>query len=613
MSAGSGSMRHPDRSGSPLWLTVSLTVAVGVALGIAGRTSAQGRLTPQVGFAAGFGIAVLAMIGLPSLSMRMVARVLLFVSAVALVRFGVLTGSLASGGQLLLAWLVAAVTVLVLADRAGTDAHAPLQTSPPSERTSRPGSTARTTGAVALVVILAAVVLAPLLLPYVGKAAEPGRGATLDPAAGGASSLRASDSLDMTSRPDLTDQVVFTVDTDRATFWRGQTFDVWDGTRWTRSDPRFTTLASFDTPRLAPDDLGARGSDLVKQRFRIEADFADVLYAVPTAVHVDTDRPVRQRADGTLLAAPLGRGATYSIISRRTVLTAERLRAVQGKIPASVAEQYAQPPVTTDRVRKIATQITAGAPTQYDKVLAIEAWMGKRVEYSLDAPLAPKGVDVVDHFLFDAEQGWCEQIASSLVVLARQNGIPARLVTGYVPGDHDAVTGVFTVRERDAHAWAEVWFPEVGWVPFDPTANVPLAGADTSKPTVAQWLGDHLVVILLGAAAIVVLVGPVRALVRRLLARRAARPHGWVAMADARLTKLGADARVERPPHQTAAAYGLVLSEHLGDDRLALVGQVIDDSQYAPSPPGAELQAEVDAILDEVAAAVRDDRVPTSA
>ena len=85
--------------------------------------------------------------------------------------------------------------------------------------------------------------------------------------------------------------------------------------------------------------------------------------------------------------------------------------------------------------------MTAGATTTFDKVRAIEDWMGAHTEYSLNAPLSPPNVDVVDDFLFRSRIGWCEQIASSLVVLARSVGIPARLVTGFVPGTQDALTG----------------------------------------------------------------------------------------------------------------------------------------------------------------------------
>lgn len=594
---------HPDRIASPAWLTWSLSVSVSVATAVAARSALLDRLEPSSGFLLGFGLGMLAMVGLPSLSIRLLARMLVLLSALGLVRFGLITGSISTGGQSLLLWVVAAAFSLVLSDRVSTETAAPLRDVSAGAGSSRPASTFRSAAAVAGVVLLVAIVLTPLLLPFIGRAAEPGQGATLRSTESDSAIMRSTDSLDMTSRPELTDEVVFTVDTDRATFWRGQTFDRWDGRTWTRSDGRFLPLAGPDTPQLAADDLGARGSDVVEQRFKMMAPYNDVLYAAPTAVELDVDRPVRQRADGTLVSAPLGRGATYSVTSRRTPLSPERLRAVTGEVPAAVRDQYAQPPVTTDRVRAAATEVTAGAENQYDEVLALQRWMGDRVEYSLDAPLAPEGVDVVDHFLFDAEAGWCEQIASSLVVLARANGIPARLVTGYVPEDHDPVTGLYTVRQRDAHAWAEIWFPEVGWVPFDPTADVPLAGNDQADATIAEWIQDHLVVIGLAIGALVLLAGPVRLLVRRVRARRAARPVTWAGAAARRLDVLGKGVDRPRRPDETAAAYARALARRYRDPRLADVGRAIDEATFAPHPPTEEQQAQVDAVLAQVAAA----------
>ncbi|MGN6692918.1 MAG: transglutaminaseTgpA domain-containing protein [Aquihabitans sp.] len=593
---------HPDRVASPAWLTWSLAVSVSTATAVAIQSALSDRIDPGSGFVLGFGLGMLAMVGLRSVSIRLLARMLVFVSALGLIRFGLITGSISTGGQGLLLWVVAAAFSLVLSDRVSNEAVAPLRSAAPEATPGRPLRTFRSAAVVAGIVLLVAVVLTPLLLPHIGRAAEPGEGATLNPTESDSSIMRSTDTLDMTSRPELTDQVVFTVDTDRATFWRGQTFDVWDGRSWTRSDPRFLPLAGPDTPQLAADDLGARGSDVVEQRFKMVAPYNDVIYAAPTAVELNVDRPMRQRADGTLVSAPLGRGAAYTVTSRRTPLSPERLRTVTGAIPAAVREQYAQPPVTTDRVRTAATEITAGATNQYDEILAIQKWMGNRVEYSLDAPLAPEGVDVVDHFLFDAEQGWCEQIASSLVVLARANGIPARLVTGYVPGDHDPLTGLYTVRERDAHAWAEVWFPEVGWVPFDPTADVPLAGNDTSEDTVTEWLRNHAVVIGLAIGATVLLVGPVRLLVRRIRARRAARPVGWAATADRQLDALGRRADRPRRADETATAYARALALRYREPRLDDVGRTIDEATYSSRPPAAERQQDADAVLAQVAA-----------
>ena len=193
-------------------------------------------------------------------------------------------------------------------------------------------------------------------------------------------------------------------------------------------------------------------------------------------------------------------------------------------------------------------QITASAPTTYDKIRAIEAWLGAHVRYSIDAPLAPHGVDVVDDFLFRSRLGWCEQVASSLVVMARSVGIPARLATGFVPGTRDALTGQFTVRERDAHAWAEIYFPGVGWQPFDPTASVPLAGDTSTNGSWLQTARHHAVEFGLIAVALVLAVVAAPDVLARARRRRARRRSSWAAR---RLRALGA--------HRSAGRDGRVL------------------------------------------------------
>ena len=90
--------------------------------------------------------------------------------------------------------------------------------------------------------------------------------------------------------------------------------------------------------------------------------------------------------------------------------------------------------------------------------------------YTLDVPLA--GRNEVDDFLFDRKQGYCEHFSSAYVVLMRAAGIPARVVTGYAGGYRNPIGGYWLVLRSDAHAWAEIWLPERGWVRVDPTAAV---------------------------------------------------------------------------------------------------------------------------------------------
>ena len=269
-----------DRVDLPWWTTTAIAIASGLALGIAGRAGAQGQLTPTTAGLAGVGVGALAVVGLPSFSIALVARLVLMVSAAVLVRFGVFGDALAGAGQVLVGWVVAAVAVLVLTDRASAGGRS-LEGSDAPPGASGPGSAARTVVVVAAVVVLASAVAAPLLLPHVGEPTAPGSGPSLDPFAGGPAPLRASDSLDMASRPDLTDEVVLTIEADRPSFWRGQTFDTWDGRRWSRSAPDLTLLDEPGVVRPAVGDLGVRGDVELVQRVRIEAAFAEDQQSFP--------------------------------------------------------------------------------------------------------------------------------------------------------------------------------------------------------------------------------------------------------------------------------------------------------------------------------------------
>lgn len=591
---------HPDRRKlSPIRLGV-LTVATAVATGVAGfvvasRTGIDGN----VAFLVGAALAVVLVLTMRSVSVRLTAQVLTLVSAAGMVRFGLLGGrAIGPGSASLVAWMVAVVVVLVLSDRLATDSQPELRA---ASRASGPAPLARAAILVTLAISLFAVLVGPAvqrrLSPPSAEGAAPSGGISGD---GGATQMRSTGELDMTTRPRLSNRIVLTVDANRPSFWRGETFDRWDGRRWTRSQHDRFPLVPGGEVQTDPDDLGARGSDVLRQRIRVEAPYADLLYAAPSAVRVQARQTILQRGDGALTAPiqPMGRGATYTVTSRRVPTSPDRLRTATGVDPQAITDLFAQAPVATDRVAEAAHRVTRGIDDRYGKVLALERWMGRRTTYSLDAPLSPTGVDVVDHFLFVSRRGWCEQVASSLVVLARLNGIPARLVTGYAPGDRDPITGQFTVREKDAHAWAEIWFPTVGWVDFDPTAHVPLAGQDGGEPTVVQWLNDHLVAVAAGLLLLAVAAVPGARLVR-LAVRRWRRPEPtWATSATVRLERIGAKAGRPRAPAESATVYGAALGHTLDDDRLATVGRVLDDAVFAPVPPTDDDRELVAATLD---------------
>ncbi len=298
-------------------------------------------------------------------------------------------------------------------------------------------------------------------------------------------------------RGDLGSEIVMRVRAPEPAFWRGQTFTEFDGRTWTVSpdlgQPQDGPV--IDVPATVGDAIGSQvPSDEFIQTYFVEQDLPNVVFAAPRPVQVIFDGSLWTRPDGALRSdVTLTRGSVYTVISERVRVDADILRAQGdlGEFFAGFREMaggeldpfLAMPESTTQRTIDLATTLRAPGQSTYDTILAYEAWLGANTEYDLDAPVPADGADAVDDFLFESQLGFCEQIATTLTIMLRSQGVPARLATGYVPGERDRVSGVWNVRGSDAHAWVEVWFPQTGWQAFDPTAEVPLA-ADAGNGTV---------------------------------------------------------------------------------------------------------------------------------
>lgn len=308
-----------------------------------------------------------------------------------------------------------------------------------------------------------------------------------------------SDTLDTNVRGDLGDTVVMRVRADRPDFWRGQTFAEFDGRMWHAERQRAVALGGphVDVPPAFGDvrrvGIGryALDAEPFVQTYFLEQDLPNVLFHAYRPAEVVVDAEVWARADGALRASSvLPAGSVYTVVSDRRPVTAAWLRRsgdVGSRLSPAGVEAFAAylevPASTSEETRALAEQLSEGVSTTYDLVRTYEAWIEANITYDLDAPVPGDGEDAVHELLFGSRRGFCEQIASALVVMLRTQGVPARLATGYAPGRRDPVAGVWEVRSSDAHAWAEVWFPEVGWQAFDPTAGVPLSG-DTDPSTI---------------------------------------------------------------------------------------------------------------------------------
>lgn len=252
-------------------------------------------------------------------------------------------------------------------------------------------------------------------------------------------------------------------------YWRALTYDLYTGRSWRsrRTDSQRYPAESQARQGSAPHSI------VLGQRVEMLAAETSVLHAAGEIISVDRQFSVARRKSGDVFAVTAETDRTYRALSLVPVPDEATLRAAGGRYPAWVTNRFLQlPSDLPGRVRTLALELTATQETPYDRALAIERYL-RQIPYTLDVERAPRGRDLVDFFLFDERRGYCDYYASAMTVLARAAGIPSRVAIGYARGTLDPQRGGYLVTEAEAHSWVELYFPGVGWVPFEPTAARP--------------------------------------------------------------------------------------------------------------------------------------------
>jgi transglutaminase-like putative cysteine protease len=278
-------------------------------------------------------------------------------------------------------------------------------------------------------------------------------------------------------RPELSREIALRVQVRGARpgeglYWRGQTFATYTGRGW----GEFASAPDRGPTRL---DLGPGQPwtsfqpplrRTILAAVQVEEATRAVLYAAGEPVSVDRPYQAALRAPGELIALSAPGGPDrYAVLGAVADPSPTALAAAERPYEADIVAAYLQlPEGLPPSLAEYAAELTANARTPYDKALAIESAL-RRLPYTLDVPTPPKERELVSWFLFDLRQGYCDYFATAMVVLARLSGVPARLAVGYAPGLYDAQTDRYVVTEMDAHSWPEVYFPGLGWIPFEPT------------------------------------------------------------------------------------------------------------------------------------------------
>jgi transglutaminase-like putative cysteine protease len=254
--------------------------------------------------------------------------------------------------------------------------------------------------------------------------------------------------------------------------WRGGTLDYFDGVRWTdTTEPKLD-----DGEEVAP---GVPTTTVI-QRFEILNAQTDVLFG-GYKITQTSDEFATENSDGSWsLGQPLAENSSYRVVSDIPQPTEQQLRNAGTAYPADVAQNFLQlpgnqPPIIAETAQQI--QRDYNTETPYDTARAVERYLVYDGGFVYNLDVSYRRADkAIEEFLGDGREGFCTQFATSMALLLREQGIPARVVYGATTGQ-EAGPGEYVVTGSNMHTWVEAYFPGVGWYPFDPTPGFSMPSA----------------------------------------------------------------------------------------------------------------------------------------
>jgi transglutaminase-like putative cysteine protease len=292
--------------------------------------------------------------------------------------------------------------------------------------------------------------------------------------------------------------IVFYAEATSKQYWRGESRSTYTGSEWQTSTNEQRTLPLGTTLGLeVPNNAAKKLESKAKVQF-IEPNYHVLFYdGYPREIKGITPQPLTLYTTGNQdIKIKYDKNQyikEYELTEEIPVVNGPQLRASTMNYPGEIKKEYLQLPSTVPaRVTSLAQSLTENVSNPYDKALAIERYLksdGGYVYERKDVPYLLPGQDFVDQFLFQSKRGYCDHFSSSMVVLLRSVGIPARYVKGFSPGEtnrnQDNVTEI-TVRNSNAHSWVEAYFNGYGWVTFEPTPGFRNPGGKESAEKIEE-------------------------------------------------------------------------------------------------------------------------------
>ncbi|MBM7663265.1 transglutaminase-like putative cysteine protease [Bacillus mesophilus] len=276
--------------------------------------------------------------------------------------------------------------------------------------------------------------------------------------------------------------VVFTVEAESREYWKVETKDTYTGKGWESSNNTIVPIEEDEGVTVPTLDPNVETAPL-KAVVSVNLQYPHIVYPVELQnvdsgtdilyqYNVETEKIMTER-DGQ--PYPLQQ---YEVTYEDPNFVYEVLRASSLEYDPEIVERYTQlPNDLPTRIRDLANEIIAPYNNRYDQVTAVENYFRMNgFAYDTNNVAVPgRNDDYVDQFLFETKIGYCDNFSTSMIVLLRSVGIPARWVKGYTGGEYVSTqendTRIYEVKNANAHSWVEVYFPGTGWVPFEPTSG----------------------------------------------------------------------------------------------------------------------------------------------
>jgi len=301
------------------------------------------------------------------------------------------------------------------------------------------------------------------------------------------------DTINLGTGSNLSDQIVLEISVNQKKpagsryYWRARSYDQFIDNQWVSSFEESKLIeANTDITDLLEYFLFPRRTFTIKARTNL-----GLLYTPPYPQKIN--RPVKaffadlsdEKTDyiAFTLEEIAFSGETYEVVSRIPTPTIAQLRKSTNEYPDWVLENYLQlPPDFSEKIRDLAIEITENYSNSYDKTQAITNYLRKNITYKEQIPEPPLESDLIEWFLIEHKEGFCNYYATAEVLMLRSIGIPSRIVFGYAQGESQNPDETeFIVRREQSHAWPEVFFEGIGWVEFEPT---------TLQPALDRLMGD---------------------------------------------------------------------------------------------------------------------------